>query len=69
MADQDLIIGYNYDEFVFEKFHPWLNFEESPALGEKPPEFMLWALDGEETHFSEVVSQHLYTVVEFGSFT
>ena len=60
---------YNYDEFVPEKFERWLNFEASPPLGETGPDFPLWDLDGIEVWLSAVWSRHVYTVVEFGSFT
>ncbi|MBV7327415.1 hypothetical protein KFU94_03975 [Chloroflexi bacterium TSY] len=64
-----LLEQYNYDSFVPDKFGPWLNFNESPPLGENAPDFPLWTLDGEETMLSAIWSQSLYTVVEFGSFT
>ena len=60
---------YNYDAFVPEKFEPWLNFENSPPLGQKAPDFPLWELEGGETKLSAVWSAHVYTIVEFGSFT
>ncbi len=66
---EDLISSYNYDAFLPEKFERWLNFEESPPLGRKAPDFPLWGLDGTETSLAEVWSEHAYTVVEFGSFT
>ena len=69
MSDQDLILRYNYDKFIPENFMPWLNFESSPAIGEKAPDFPLWQLDGPQTRLSDILAQHLYTVVEFGSFT
>ncbi len=69
MQEPTLITQYNYDEFVPAKFEPWLNFANSPALGEKAPDFPLWTLDEEEIRLSDVWSQHVYTVVEFGSFT
>ncbi len=69
MRDPDLLARYNYDEFVPEKFEPWLNFEASPPLGEAAPDFPLWDLDGRETSLSAVWSRYTYTVVEFGSFT
>jgi hypothetical protein len=69
MEDQDLIARYNYDEFVPEKFEPWMNFDHSPPLGVGAPDFPLWAIDGEETSLSAVWSRYTYTVVEFGSFT
>ncbi len=61
---------YNYPAFVPEYFEPMMRFDESPPLGEPAPDFPLWRLeDRGETSFSEVWSQHHYTVVEFGSFT
>lgn len=67
--DQNLIVRYNYDEFTREKVLPWLNFGSSPSLGEIAPSFPLWDLDGKETGLRQVWSAHLYTIVEFGSFT
>ena len=69
MADQDLTQRYNYDNFEPAKFGPWMRFDESPPLGEKAPDFPLWALDETETSLGEVWAQHAYTIVEFGSFT
>jgi hypothetical protein len=69
MKNNDSIARYNYDEFIPAKFEPWMNFEKSPPLGQKAPDFPLWTLDGEETSLSNVWSQQVYTVVEFGSFT
>ena len=69
MSDPDLLARYNYDEFVPEKFQPWLNFEASPPLGEPAPDFPLWDLDGRETSLSAVWSRYTYSIVEFGSFT
>ncbi len=69
MSDPDLLTRYNYDEFIPEKFQPWLNFEASPPLGEPAPDFPLWDLDGREISLSAVWSRYTYTVVEFGSFT
>ena len=66
---QHLVSRYNYDAFVPEKFEPWMNFGSSPPLGQQAPDFPLWRLDGSETRLSEVWSEHVYTVVEFGSFT
>ncbi len=65
----DLIERYNYDEFVPEKFMPWMRFGESPSVGDRAPDFPLWNLDGVETSLSEIWGANLYTVVEFGSFT
>ncbi len=66
---QDIVERYNYDEFTREKVFPWLNFKNSPEVGEKAPDFALWHLDGRETSLNEIWSSSLYTVVEFGSFT
>lgn len=71
MSDaQNLIINYNYDEFVPHKFEKWLNFDASPPLGQTAPDFPLWKLeDGSETSLGTIWSSNVYTVVEFGSFT
>jgi hypothetical protein len=69
MNHDDLISRYNYDEFTPEKAVPWLNFENSPPLGQPAPDFPLWHLDGSQTSLKEIWSAHLYTIVEFGSFT
>ncbi len=69
MTDQDLLSRYNYDEFTRDKVLPWLNFESSPALGQRAPDFPLWHLDGTETTLEQIWSSHAFTVVEFGSFT
>lgn len=69
MTDADLLEKYNYDEFVPQKFMPWLRFGSSPALGVTAPDFPLWNLEEEETSLSSIWSQNLYTIVEFGSFT
>ncbi len=69
MPQNDLITQYNYDEFVPEKFMPWMNFETSPPVGKSAPDFPLWHLDGSETRLSEIWSENFLTVVEFGSFT
>ena len=67
--DRDLIISYNYDSFVPENFTPWMNFENSPTVGEQASDFPLWNLEERETSLSEIWSANLFTVVEFGSFT
>ena len=67
--DLDLTTRYNYDEFVPAKFEPWMRFDQSPALGQPAPDFPLWNLDRSETSLQEIISQNLYTIVEFGSFT
>jgi hypothetical protein len=69
MQDSELLARYNYDEFIPEKFEPWLNFEASPPLGVAAPDFPLWDLEGRETSLSAVWLAHAYSVVEFGSFT
>lgn len=66
----DLLQRYNYDEFVPEKFMPWMRFDESPGLGVAAPDFPLWRLgDQARTALSEWWSSNRYLVVEFGSFT
>ena len=70
----DLNLPYNYDEFTPSKVFPWLNFENSPPLGNPAPDFPLWSINeldqaSRQTSLSEVWSKHAYTVVEFGSFT
>ena len=71
MTDHDdLLKRYNYDAFVPEKFMPWMQFDESPPIGDIAPDFPLWQLeDQSETRLSEIWSQNRFTVVEFGSFT
>ncbi|UCD29275.1 MAG: hypothetical protein JSV03_02000 [Planctomycetota bacterium] len=69
MKQNELLTRYNYDEFIPSKFGRWLNFDNSPPLGEHGPDFPLWDLDGRETRLSEIFAQHTYTIVEFGSFT
>lgn len=69
MTQTDLLVRYNYDAFVPEKFEPWLNFEASPPLGQSAPDFPLWELDGGRTRLSVIWSSYTYTIVEFGSFT
>ena len=69
-----LLNRYNYDEFTREKVLPWLNFENSPPVGQPAPDFPLWTLgekdlEGPRTALSEIWSKHIYTIVEFGSFT
>ena len=68
-TDLELIERYNYDEFTPNKVFPLLNFMNSPSVGQKAPDFSLWHLDGRETRLSDIWSSHLYTIVEFGSFT
>jgi len=69
MDKDDLITRYNYDEFVPEKFQPWMRWNEAPVAGTNGPDFPLWELDGTQTSLSAVRSKALYTIVEFGSFT
>jgi hypothetical protein len=69
MRDTDLLAKYNYDEFVPNKFGPWMRFDESPPLGVTGPDFPLWDLEEKETSLSAIWSENIYTVVEFGSFT
>ena len=70
MSDKSLLERYNYDEFVPDKFMPWMRFAESPELGTAAPDFPLWQLDdGVESSLKAWWSKHLYLVVEFGSFT
>ncbi len=69
MANQELLLQYNYDEFVPEKFTRWMNFESSPIIGKPAPDFPVWNLDQSETRLSDIWSEHTLTVVEFGSFT
>lgn len=69
MSDPNLIQKYNYDEFTPAKVFHWLNFENSPKLGEKLPSFPLWHLDGSETSLEEIWQAHSLTIIEFGSFT
>ena len=70
MTDDKLLERYNYDEFVPEKFLPWMRFAESPELGVAAPDFPLRQLDDRaETSLKAWWSKHLYLVVEFVSFT
>ena len=46
-----------------------MNFDASPELGSRAPDFPLQHLDGSETSLAEQWGAHSYTVVEFGSFT
>ena len=69
MSDPDLLTRYNYDAFIPQNFEPWLNFENSPTIGQPAPDFPLWDLDENETRLSAIWGQYRYTVVEFGSFT
>ena len=69
MTDSNLLAEYNYDEFIPAKFERWLNFQASPPLGEPAPDLPLWDLAENATRLSAIWSRHLYTVIEFGSFT
>jgi len=69
MMFEELLTRYNYSDFTPETALPWLNFENSPPLGEPAPDFPLWDLDGRATSLSEIWLQNTFTVVEFGSFT
>lgn len=69
MTEDDLTSRYNYDVFTPEKFIPWLRFDSSPSLGEKAPDFRVWDLNETEVQLSDIWKKHLYTIVEFGSFT
>lgn len=69
MSDDELIVRYNYDSFVPDKFRPWMRFDESPPLGEAAPDFTMTRLDGSSVNLKEVAAAHVYTIVEFGSFT
>jgi hypothetical protein len=69
MKNDDLLALYNYDQFVPEKFERWMNFESSPVLGQRAPDFPLWHLDGSATRLSAVWDENRLTIVEFGSFT
>lgn len=66
----EMIERYNYPHFRFESFGPWMDFDGSPAVGTKAESFPLVSVaDGETMELPAILSQNLYTVVEFGSFT
>ena len=67
--EDQLLSRYNYDEFIPEKFEPWLNFSSSPPLGIPAPDYPLWDLDRQQINLSDIWSQNTYTIIEFGSFT
>lgn len=69
MADEQQLAKYNYDAFIPEKFEPLMRFHLSPPLGQPAPDFPLWDLDQQETSLRRIISENLFTVVEFGSFT
>ncbi len=67
---EDLVERYNYRHFRSESFGPWMNFDDSPAVGTRAESFSLVSVaDGETAELPGILSQNLYTVVEFGSFT
>jgi len=65
----DFLTRYNYDSFIPEKFERWINFDSSPKTGTIAPDFPLWRLDETETSLADILKQHTYTIIEFGSFT
>lgn len=69
MENQEILTRYNYDEFIPEKFGPWMRWEEAPRAGTIGPDFPLWMLDGKETSLHSALKESLFTIVEFGSFT
>jgi hypothetical protein len=70
LSDRDLLERYNYDSFIPANFKPWSRFDVSPPLGEPGPDSSLLELDGTTGRtLGEVCAAHLYTIVEFGSFT
>ena len=69
MNHDDLIQRYNYDSFVPHKFEAWMQFDQSPPLGEQAPDFPLWDLNENQTSLKQVWRAYDYTIVEFGSFT
>ncbi|MCP4428714.1 MAG: hypothetical protein GY803_29865 [Chloroflexi bacterium] len=70
MSQNDLLARYNYSSFTPQNVFPWMQFDQSPPIGKKAPDFPLQRLeDSDITMLSDIWSQHLYTIVEFGSFT
>lgn len=69
MGEKSLIEKYNYESFTPDNFQPWMRFDESPTLGKRGPTFTLLTLQEEKVRISDIWGEHLYTVVEFGSFT
>lgn len=68
--NSDFLKKYNYDKFIPENFEPLMRFDHSPVLGTPAPDFPLWNLDNrEQVSLKQLWSNHLYLVVEFGSFT
>jgi hypothetical protein len=69
MTKTEPVQPYNYAVFSEENVYPLMHFENSPRLGVPAPDFPLWDLDEQETTLSSLRKSHLFTVVEFGSFT
>lgn len=70
MDRQTLIETYHREAFVGPSEHAFPpNWATSPPLGKKAPDFPLFNLDLTETTLSTLWKSHLYTIVEFGSFT
>jgi len=69
LSDSNLVARYNYNKFIPANFEQWMNFDSSPVLGQPAPDFSLWDLEEKETTLYHILSQNLYTIVEFGSFT
>lgn len=61
---------YNYDAFVEEKFSKLSLFDQSPAAGERGPDYAIWdRRSGDSTSLSDLWRGHELLIVEFGSFT
>ena len=69
MDKDDLISRYNYNSFTPQNFEPWMQFDNSPKVGVAAPDYPLWDLEENQINLSEIWSQNMYTIVEFGSFT
>ncbi len=70
VAEGDLLADYNYESFTPRHYEPWMRFDQSPPLGERAPSLPLQRLDDrEDVQLGQLWKQHLYTIVEFGSFT
>ena len=69
MDNQELLARYNYDEFIPEKFGPWMRWEEAPRAGTFGPDFPLWTLEEREISLYTVLKENIFTILEFGSFT
>ncbi len=65
----DLVERYNYDSFTQEKISPWMNYGQSPAIGQVAPTFPLQPIDGQAVQLKDLWSAARFLVVEFGSFT